>query len=100
MQKTIKTIKKFIFISLDSLLFGITLNLMDSFGIDISGIVSNWIQSGVENRKEKYEEIIERVGVIHFIYLLLLLLGVNVNKSTAKKVVLGTCNVKESVNNG
>ena len=27
-----------------------------TFGIDISTIVSNWIQSGVENRKEKHEE--------------------------------------------
>ena len=26
------------------------------FGIDISGIVSNWIQSGVDKRKEKYEQ--------------------------------------------
>ena len=27
-----------------------------TFGIDISEIISNWIQSGVENRKEKQEE--------------------------------------------
>ena len=27
-----------------------------TFGVDISEIVSNWIQSGVEKRKEKYEE--------------------------------------------
>ncbi len=26
------------------------------FGIDLSGLISNWIQAGVERRKEKYEE--------------------------------------------
>ena len=37
-------------IGVSIILFAVT------FGIDISGIVSSWIQSGVENRKEKSEE--------------------------------------------
>ena len=36
-------------IGVSLILFAVT------FGIDISGIISNWIQSGVDNRKEKYE---------------------------------------------
>ena len=32
------------------LLFAVT------FGIDISGMISRWIQAGVENRKQKHEE--------------------------------------------
>ena len=31
-----------------------------TFGIDISGIVTNWIQDRVENRKEKYEQKLAR----------------------------------------
>ena len=36
-------------IGVSLILFAVT------FGIDISGIISNWIQSGVDKRKEKYE---------------------------------------------
>ena len=44
------------------LCIGVSLILFaTTFGIDISGIVSNWIQSGVEKRKEKQEQkIVER----------------------------------------
>ena len=39
------------------LCIGVSLILFaTTFGIDISGIVSNWIQSGVEKRKEKQEQ--------------------------------------------
>ena len=39
---------------------GVSLILFAStFGIDISGIISNWIQKGVEKRKEKYEARLE-----------------------------------------
>ena len=36
-------------IGVSIILFAVT------FGVDISGIISNWIQSGVDKRKEKYE---------------------------------------------
>ena len=39
---------------------GVSLILFASiFGIDISGIISNWIQKGVDKRKEKYEARLE-----------------------------------------
>ena len=39
---------------------GVSLILFAStFGIDISGIISNWIQKGVDKRKEKYESRLE-----------------------------------------
>ena len=39
---------------------GVSLILFAStFGIDISGIISNWIQKGVDKRKEKYEATLE-----------------------------------------
>ena len=39
---------------------GVSLILFAStFGIDISGIISNWIQNGVDKRKEKYESRLE-----------------------------------------
>ena len=48
-------------IGVSLILFAVT------FGVDISEMISNWIQSGVENRKEKHERILPCSFIIYFL---------------------------------